>query len=87
MIASGLVRPVLSRSAVSSYLRHLHFDPDSTIFENVFTLPPAHFLEYKQGKIRIEKYWSLPSVSASLAFSDAVEQFRELMRRAVERQL
>ena len=59
----------------------------NTPFENVFELPPGHYMTVNRNSIEIKKYWSLIFPDAkqtnNLSFSDSVEKFRELFEDAV----
>lgn len=87
LLASGLVDPVLDMGSVAHYMRYLYVHPHHSIYRNVFTLPPGHFLRLRNGQLQTEPYWSLPPVDHSIVFQDAQERFRTLLERAVERQL
>ena len=55
----------------------------NTIFDGVYELPPGHFAILKDGRLKIEKFWSLKYASPSNHFkgtiADAVEQMRWLL--------
>jgi len=85
--ASGLVRPKLSKRAVMNYLRCLYVKPDETIYENIFTLPPAHCLVFKNGCIAIERYWKMPVSNYKINFNDACAEFERLIENSVRKQL
>ncbi|HET9221561.1 MAG TPA: asparagine synthase (glutamine-hydrolyzing) [Roseiflexaceae bacterium] len=87
LLASGLVAPVLNTDAVAHYLKYLYVHPHQTIYRNIYTLPPAHMLRYKNGKLAVERYWCLPPVNEQIGLSEATEQFRQLFDQAVARQL
>ncbi len=87
LLASGLVRPILSRDAVAHYLKYLYVHPDQTIYRNVSTLPPGHLLRFRDGKLSVERYWSLPEGVEGVGPEEAVERFRSLFDQAVSRQL
>jgi asparagine synthase (glutamine-hydrolysing) len=87
LLASGLIEPVLSRASVGHYLRRLYVHPSRTIYENIHTLPPAHALRYRAGRVTVERYWDLPLVEADLSLDQAADQFQHLLARAVELQL
>jgi asparagine synthase (glutamine-hydrolysing) len=60
-------------------------EPGATAFAEIRRLPPAHILECGPSGISVRRYWSLPTCD-SLHFKrsgDCVEQFRELLDRAV----
>lgn len=60
--------------------------PD-TPFENVYELPPGHFMVVKPSSIQIKKYWTLNFPIRDNHYSgnlnDAVEEFRDLLKDAV----
>jgi asparagine synthase (glutamine-hydrolysing) len=87
ILASGLIQPVLSMDSLTHYLRHLYVHPHKTIYENVFTLPPAHFLTFRDGKISVKRYWRLPSTNDTVSLNEAAEKFRHLFRESVRKQL
>ena len=60
-------------------------EPGLTSFADIRRLPPAHTLVYEDGNISVRRFWTLP-VSDAIHFrrpADCVEQFRELLDRAV----
>jgi asparagine synthase (glutamine-hydrolysing) len=87
LLASGLITPILSLSSVIHYMKRLYVHPHKTIYENVHVLPPAHKLSYKDGHLKVERYWQLPETNDTIAMSEAVEQFRKLFEKAVKQQL
>jgi asparagine synthase (glutamine-hydrolysing) len=87
IIASGLVEPILNNDSLTHYLQYLYIEPSKTIYKNIFVLPPAHKLNYKDGKISVERYWSLPIIDKEIKSEEAVTQFRSLLKTAVKKQL
>jgi len=88
LLASGLVEPVLSREAVTHYLKHLYVHPQQTIYQNIYTLPPASRLCYQVGHQPIvERYWELPTTQHKIELAEATEQFKYLFDQAVAKQL
>jgi len=64
-------------------------EPGSTSFEDIRRLPPAHTLIRDEGGISLRRYWALP-LSAPLPHNrpnECVEQYRELLDRAVSDRL
>ena len=45
--------------AIDDYLTLQYVPHPKTGFKNIFKLPQAHYLEIKNGEIKIEKYWDL----------------------------
>jgi len=87
ILATGLVEPRIDPAAVRQYLRRGYVPSDRTIYRNIHSLPPAHRLVLQDGKLEIDRYWSLPPVDFTISLETAVEKFRHLFDRAVARQL
>jgi asparagine synthase (glutamine-hydrolysing) len=87
IIASNLVEPALSEESLVHYFRHLYVHPSRSIYENIYALPPAHSLTYKDGRIEVNRYWHLPATDETIAIPEATERFRFLFDKAVRSQL
>lgn len=59
----------------------------SAIFKDISELPPACTLVYSDGKVRIDKYWSLNAEKVYESEDEAVEHTYALVTDSVERQL
>ena len=61
---------------------------DATAFAGIHSLPPAHILTFRDGRILQERYWSLDWRSpASMTVNEAVDGAEDLIRSAVQRRL
>lgn len=87
IIASGLIDPVLSPIALKHYIEHLYVHPYHTIYENIFTLPPAHSLLLNNNKTSVQRYWNLPATIEKIDLNEAEEKFRYLLQCAVDKML
>jgi len=60
-----------------------------SIFESVYKLPPAHYLIWEDGSLRLERYWSLDMQNKIHLKDEAeyAEMLREKLNRAVKSQL
>ncbi len=54
----------LSLAGLDSYLSLNYCAGGATLVEGIEKLPPGHWLEWRDGKIREESYWRLPSGSS-----------------------
>ncbi|MBL1280568.1 MAG: asparagine synthase (glutamine-hydrolyzing) [Fluviicola sp.] len=64
--------------------------PETTFFENVFQLKPAHYITIKNGKINTQtNYWDidLSIKNNSISFEDATKEFKRLFKLSVKRRL
>ena len=99
LILSNTLNCIRRHPAVSARLNDLAIadfllfdmirEPGATSFADIRRLPPAHTFGWEAGSISVRRYWTMP-VSEPLRFtrgSDCVEQFRELLDRAVSDRL
>lgn len=57
------------------------------VFRDISELPPASYLEYEKGRLKISSYWRLTAKEHTDSFEETVEHTRYLVRDAIERQL
>jgi asparagine synthase (glutamine-hydrolysing) len=88
LLASGLIRPKIDRLAIDAYLGLSYIPPDRTVYSNVHTLSPGSAMTWANGQLRSWRYWE-PAYSTAhdVDWSEAVEETRRLVARAVERQM
>lgn len=87
ILSSGLVNPKINHEALYHFLQYGYVSAYQTIYSNISTLPPAHFLTYSAGKINIERYYEIPKNDQTISLSEAKEQFTSLLKKAVQKQL
>lgn len=87
ILASGLITPKVNTDALSHYLQYGYVSSYQSIYSNIFTLPPAHQLIWKEGKVTVSRYYRLPAKDRVLSLSDAKEEFMYLLKNAVKKQL
>ena len=87
ILASDLIQPVIDQKALSHYLQFGYVSTFQSIYSNVFSLPPAHQLIFKDGKISVKRYYSLPQKDRPISLSEAKEEFSFLLKNAVKKQL
>jgi asparagine synthase (glutamine-hydrolysing) len=76
---------------------HLHhsliFHPGRTLYQNIFQIPPGHFLLASRNSFQIQKYWdfSYPKnqtgSTTSISEPDAIEETRKTLHEAVRLRL
>lgn len=64
-------------TAIDLYLTYQTIPSPWTIFKKIKKLPPAHFLVWKDGKIKIERYWQI-DFTRKLKLADE-QQYMEAM--------
>jgi asparagine synthase (glutamine-hydrolysing) len=87
ILATRLVDDALDRGSMDAYLALGYVPPDRTAYRQIHTLPPAHFLRWKNGSLTLRRYWTPKLDTHPIALEDAAEQLRELLDRSVRRQM
>jgi len=77
----------IDREALAQYLRFQYVPSPRSIYRTVSKLPPGHFLELSDGRLRTERYWD-PLTAAANGTSNApeaelYERFESLVSDAV----
>jgi len=87
VLAAGHLRPRLSIESVDAFLTLGYVPPDRTIFSNVATLPPAHYLVWRDGRVETTRYWQPRFDPQPMSMHDAGNEVRRLIEQAVQRQM
>ncbi|MBX7171749.1 MAG: asparagine synthase (glutamine-hydrolyzing) [Pyrinomonadaceae bacterium] len=84
-----LQHPSVSRevdfSAIDSYLTYLCVPAPQTAFKQIRKLEPAHWLLWKNGEIKTQRYWQ-PDFSKKIKISEeeAIEETTRILRESVK---
>lgn len=81
--------PEVDPEAMSAYLRLGYVPAPLDAIRGVRKLAPAHRLVWRNGEMRIERYWdvALGGVAAPITEHEAIEETRRLIDRAVARRM
>lgn len=93
-IKSILLHPWVSKeinlSALDSYFTFLYIPQPETIYKNIFHLPPAHYLVWKNREIQLKKYWKLEIKNEELKNKNEkfyLEKLEELLKYVIKEHL
>jgi asparagine synthase (glutamine-hydrolysing) len=59
ILAGGFVKAEIDPPSLHQFLTFLWVPDPNTLFRNIKTLPPAHFLKWKNGRVQIKSWWDL----------------------------
>lgn len=59
ILATGLVSAELDNEGLNQFLTFLWPVPPHTLFKNIFHLPAAHYLVWKDGEVTTKEWWEL----------------------------
>ena len=80
------LHPELAEVDAEGILQYLYFGyiPDPrTAFQRIRKLPPGHWMEYRNGEVKIQQYWDLPEYGTHPPMSEE-ECLTEMERRLEE---
>ena len=89
LLKAEAVKPEINYNALPDQLANHGTSADETLFAGVKRLLPGHFLVWKDGDLKIEKYWDVSFEPKHAEKSDAefVEEWLDLFRKSVELRL
>ena len=90
LLAANAVRASLNLRAFPDYLANHGTGGDETLFEGVRRLPPGHTLVWRDGQIRIDRFWSLsfdPAAIDQRPDRVLIDEYRERFRESVRLRL
>ncbi len=88
LLRHPLVRAEADLPALGAMLALNHVPAPATGFRGIAKLPAAHYALLQDGKLTIERYWSLDfRTKTSLAYPDAMAEVLRLLRDAVRLRL
>ncbi len=77
----------LNPQAVDDFLTYLYIPAPQTIFEGIHELPPAHWLEWRDGMLRLERYWDALPEPAEKPESELRDELLATLDEAVRLRL
>ncbi|HSK70469.1 MAG TPA: asparagine synthase (glutamine-hydrolyzing) [Pyrinomonadaceae bacterium] len=85
LLAHGEISKEIDFAALDAYLTFGYVPEEFCIFKDVRKLQPGHFLVFKDGEIRTEKYWDFKYEEANEIKTEAeyIENLRDLIKEAV----
>lgn len=85
ILASGMIDAALDESAVGEFFALGTVSGTRTLFRDIRKLAPGHTLEWRDGRVEIESYWTPPDYEPGrLKFRDLTDAADEFWRRFVE---
>jgi asparagine synthase (glutamine-hydrolysing) len=90
LLEARAVKPELNFRAFSDYLANHATSGEETLFVGVKRLLPGHTLRWRDGEIKIRKYWDVSfakQAQASRSDQDYIAEWSELFKQSVELRL
>jgi asparagine synthase (glutamine-hydrolysing) len=87
ILATGLVKTTIDKTAIDNYLALLYIPPWRTVYQDIHPLPPAHWGIFKAGIFHQERYWQLRKKTIVTTDIEASEEVRRLLTTSVKDRL
>jgi asparagine synthase (glutamine-hydrolysing) len=89
ILSSGLIRAELDPESLHQFLTFLWVPDPNTLFQNIKTLPPAHLLTWKDGRVETRQWWDLSFTEIEEGRSDEwwQEQLLSTLDRVVKMEM
>ncbi len=78
------IMPELNMNSLNEFLTFRYITGSKTMFENIFSLPPGHTLNFREGNSTLRKYWDLKETGCSYSEKECANRLRNLFDDAVK---
>ncbi len=80
--------PELNPQALDDYLTYMCVPGSKTMFQGISKLPPATYMSFEQGELKLYRYWDLPfDQKVDLSEREVIDELDRLVRDAVSSRL
>ncbi len=83
LLVLGLGQPHIDHSAVRDFLFHGYVPAPKSIYQGIAKLPAGHTLTWKEGRIRIERYWHPSTAIVARGAHETVQGLDALLSTVV----
>jgi len=89
ILASKLINAEIDTEALNQYLTFLWTPDPHTLFKNIYKLPPANFLIWKDGEISVHEWWdiSFDQIERDKSESQWCEEILDTLERVVKMEM
>ena len=86
ILASGLIKPEIDHESLHQFLTFLWAPDPNTLFKDIRTVPPGHFVKVQNGNLTVHEWWDLSFDQIEEGKDDAWWQERvlETLHRVVK---
>lgn len=76
-----------SDKALIQFMSFGYIPSDSSYYENIYKLKPAHYLIFDGKNIDIKRYWDIPQNKIDISYEEALEETERLIRSSIKYRL
>ena len=88
ILNTGLIKPTINPDNIFLYLKNSNLNNNQTIYKEIFSLPPGHYLKFKGDKLEILDY-SVKKEKNSINFDEGsiISNFEKMFSDSIEKLL
>ena len=83
LILAPWIKQEINKQSMADLALFASIPGQDTIYKNIKSVPPAHFLKFKNGKVELKKYWQLKFSTKKINIDDATEELFSLLNDKV----
>jgi asparagine synthase (glutamine-hydrolysing) len=89
ILASALIKAEIDPEGLNQYLTFLWTPDPNTLFKNIYKLPAAHFLVWKNGEISVNEWWDITynQIETNKSEAEWCEEILETLDRVVKMEM
>lgn len=88
ILKSNIVKPIINKKSLQELLAlGPSRTPGSGVFKDIYELRPAHYLIYKDNKLKIKRYWDVKNDVCDDSFVECKLKVRDMLESAIKRQM
>lgn len=87
LLVSGVLVPQVDYKSIDNYLRLMYIPPWKSVYKNVHQVPPAHCGIFKNGKLSLNRYWTLPHQPIHLSYEEAKAEVSRILCDAIKKRI
>jgi asparagine synthase (glutamine-hydrolysing) len=76
-----------SDKALIQFMSFGYIPSDSSYYEDIYKLKPAHYLVFDGQNIELKKYWDLPQNKIEISYEDALTETESLIKSSINYRL
>lgn len=84
ILAAGGIKREVSPESLLNFLTFQYVPEPNTMFQGIYKLPPAHWMQVSNNRMRIGQYWDPTFEPADKPLSTYIEELREALADSVK---
>ncbi len=88
ILKSNIIKPIINKKSLQELLAlGPSRTPGNGIFKYIYELKPAHYLIYKDNKVKIKRYWNVKNEEFTDTLEDSKKKIKKLLENSIKNQM